>query len=219
MARPTASTISPLLYPPSPAPFTLRRLDAGCWYRIHDSAYPPAAFNDSGKGHARFSPIHQGSPGSASSSPPIPTLYASNSRRGAIAEILLHDAPFPASGYLHDFQRDRDSHLQLSAIQVPQLLLANLTATGLTGAGLEVHDLFGTEAPDYLRTQAWAHHIWANYKEAQGLLWMSRRDNTSQVIMLFGDRVAVADGGSTKHVTAYEAETMDLLVEMGAGAI
>lgn len=116
-------------------------------------------------------------------------MRGASTQRGAIAEIVLHDAPTPSTGYLHDWEHDKASALHLSEIELPALHLVNLTATGLRAAGLQVADLFGTEQPDYRRTRQWALWIWQQMPEAQGLHWMSVRDNTSAIVMLFGDRV------------------------------
>jgi hypothetical protein len=133
--------------------------------------FAPTAFNDLGLGNARFSPLVDPASGSV-----IPTLHGASTLRGAIAEIVLHDAPMSSTDYLHDWERDKASALHLSEIELPALRLVNLTATGLRAAGLQVADLFGTEQPDYPRTRQWALWIWQHLPEAQGLHWMSVRD-------------------------------------------
>lgn len=209
--------------PPPAHPFRCHaRAAAGRWHRVHlwnaaTGRFAPTAFNDSGQGNARFSPLHDPASGSV-----IPTLYAASTQRGAIAEIVLHDAPTPSTGYLHDWERDKASALHLSEIELPALHLVNLTATGLRAAGLQVADLFGTEQPDYRRTRQWALWIWQHMPEAQGLHWMSVRDNTSAVVMLFGDRVT-ADVlrpllGPTP-IARYESTVFHLLDELGAGLL
>ncbi|HSI59925.1 MAG TPA: RES family NAD+ phosphorylase [Ideonella sp.] len=179
--------------------------------------YAPAAFNDSGLGNARFSPLVNPATGAT-----IATLYAAADPRGAVAEIVLHDVPTPSTGYLHDLQRDLAGELHLSRLTLPTLQLANLTSPGLKAAGLLPHDLFASDQPDYPRTRAWALWIWQQLPEAQGLTWMSRRDNRCQVLMLFGDRVpaaALGDGGESRPIAACEDLIVELLAEMGAGII
>ncbi|MET0264688.1 MAG: RES domain-containing protein [Duganella sp.] len=119
-----------------PLPYRTRTFDAGAWYRVHafdpvSGKYGPVAFNDSGRGNARFSPLHDPDTGKV-----IPTMYAANQQRGAIAEILLHDVPAPSAGFLYDWERDRSSALHISAISLPKLKLVNLTSTGLRAAAL-----------------------------------------------------------------------------------
>lgn len=174
--------------------------------------FAPTAFNDSGQGDARFSPRLDPASGNV-----IPTLYAARTQRGAIAEIVLHDAPTPSTGYLHDWERDKASALHLSEIELPPWHLLNLTATGL-----QVTDLFGAEQPDYPRTRQWALWTWQRMPEAQGLHWMSVRDNTSAVVMLFGDRIAPAAlrpvAGPTP-IARYESTVFHLLDELDAGLL
>jgi hypothetical protein len=176
----------------------------------------PAAFNASGLGDARFSPLVD-----PVSNKPIPTIYAAKNERGAIAEVVLHDVPTPSAGYLHDLERDYRANLHLSRIRAPAVRLVNMTTMGLQAAGLKPVDLFESEKGDYPRTRKWALWIWQNMPDAQGLRWMSKRDNQCEVIMLFGDRVNqsdVVDDGSSQPLQAHEGLVIELLDEMGAGA-
>jgi hypothetical protein len=88
----------------------------------------------------------------------------------------------------------------------------------MKAAGLEVEDLFADDKWDYPRTRQWALWIWANMPEADGLFWMSRRDNRSEVIMLFGDRVrdAVVDDKDSQPIAHHEDKILELLSEMSA---
>lgn len=201
--------------PPPRHPFKLEIQKAGLWYRVHRGEYGPAQFNDTDRGDARFSPLLD--PGSGTV---IPTIYAAATVYGAIAEILFHDAPLPSTGFIYDWERDRTSSLRLSAIRLDSLRLVNLTSLGLRAAGLGVADLFGTEKPDYPRTRRWAQFIWQHCPTAQGLHWMSVRDNTCASLMLFGDRIAPSacqDAGNSLPVEAYEAQVMGVLDMLGGG--
>lgn len=208
--------------PPPRQPLRLVRSDAGSWWRVHPfdrrtGQYAPDAFNGSGLGNARFSPLIDPASGRV-----IPTLYAASAPRGAIAETVLHNVPMPSTGYLHDLEADLRSTLHLSRLHLPALDLVNLTATGLRAAGLEPHDLFAAEQIDYPRTRRWSLWIWQHLPAAQGLLWMSRRDNRHQVMMLFGDRIApgqIIDARDTRPIAACEALIIELLDELGAGLV
>jgi hypothetical protein len=211
----TAGGAGALPEPPPPHPFKLETQKAGLWYRVHRGEYGPAQFNDTDKGDARFSPLLNPATGAV-----IPTIYAAATVRGAIAEILFHDAPMPSTGFIYDWERDRTSSLHLSAIHLGSLRLVNLTSLGLRAAGLSVADLFGTEKPDYPRTRRWAQHVWQTHPTAQGLRWMSVRDNTCASLMLFGDRISPAacqDAANSQPVEAYEAEVMGVLDSLGGG--
>jgi len=195
------------------------RHKARVWYRVHPfepatGKYGPAAFNDSGLGWARFSPLIHPRTGK-----PIPTLYAGSGVKVAIAEVVLHNVPTPSTGYLHDLERDYESCLFLSRVRMPALSLVNLTATGMKAAGLTVGDLFDGDESDYARTRGWAQWIWEHMPDAQGLHWMSKRDNRAEVVVLFGDLIpeGVVDDGDSRRLEAYEQQIVDLLDEMGAG--
>ena len=214
MASPPALPV-----PPPTHPFLPLTHEARVWYRVHpfDAAtgkYGPAAFNDSGLGWARFSPLWNPTTGE-----PIATIYAGSSVNVAIMEVVLHNLPTPSTGYLHDLQRDYDAGLLLSRVRTPTLSLVNLTATGLQAAGLTISNMFDGDEPDYARTQAWAQWIWQNMPDVQGLHWMSKRDNRDEVVMLFGDRIKTGfeDDGDSRPLEAYEQDIIDLLAELGAG--
>lgn len=196
-------------YPPPPPPFVTKEHPTGVWYRVHpfdaaNGSYAPDAFNASGRGNARFSLLFD-----PASNRPIPTLYAADDPRGAISEIVLHD-----------IQRDYDQQLHLSSIRVAELDLVNMTTHGLQAAGLPPSDIFDGGMPDDPRTHEWGLHIWQRVPKAQGLRWMSRRDNSRQVIMLFGDRVddsdVVAVSGPDP-LQEHEMPVVEVLDDMGAG--
>jgi hypothetical protein len=59
----------------------------------------------------------------------------------------------------------------------------------------------------YRRTARWAAalHGWPgdeSWGPADGLCWVSRMDNAAQAVVLFGDRVVVAEGGGPDDLTA-----------------
>jgi hypothetical protein len=90
--------------PPPAKSFTLTTVDARKWHRVHPfdpatGAYAPDAYNASGRGNARFSPLRRPDNGEV-----ILTLYAADSCRGATMEVVLHDVPIPSSGYQHDLE-------------------------------------------------------------------------------------------------------------------
>lgn len=209
MASPAA------LLPPPPKPFRLLPHPAGVWYRVHPGKYAPAAFNASGLGNARFSPLVD-----PATNKTIPTIYAASDKRGAISEVVLHDVPTPSVGYQHDLEADYRNDLRLSRIGTSPLHLVNLTTWGLKASGLTPSALLEGEKDDYPRTRTWALWIWQNMPDAQGLHWMSKRDNRCEVIVLFGNRIhssEVWDDKSSQPLQDHEDLVIDLLDQMGAG--
>lgn len=215
---PVAAGATSLPSPPPDQPFRIKKQASGTWFRVHcfDPAtgkFAPDKFNDTTNGDARFSPLID-----PTTMKVIPTIYAAGAPRGAIAEIVLHNVPTPSTGHLHDWERDKASTLHLSEIRLGDMELANLTATGLQAAGLNVGDLFGRETPDYPRTREWALYIYQHMPKAQGLRWMSVRDNPCPVLMLFEDRLRkgfIKDAKNSLPIANYEAVVFELLEELG----
>lgn len=115
-----ASTLA-LPVPPPQHPFLPSTHNARVWCRVYpfDAAagkYVPAAFNHSGLGWARFSPLWSQTTGE-----PIATIYACSSVNAATRDVLLLNVPTPSTGYLHDLQRDYAAGLVLSRARTPTL--------------------------------------------------------------------------------------------------
>lgn len=176
-------------WPPPQGLPTLRTIEAGVWWRVHrlsaaTGRHAPQTFNDSGLGNARFSPLH-------SAAGLTPTLYAAATLHGALMETVLHDVPYPSQGHIHDLERDLQSDLHASQIELTAALqLVDLSKIGLQRLGLRVSELLESDADDYPRTCGWAQWLHAALPQAQGLYWMSSRHPEGAAMMLFGGRVA-----------------------------
>lgn len=213
-----SSATAPLPWPSPRHQFRIETVAAATWHRVHtyDAAsgqFAGNAFNTSGRGNGRFSPMLAGD-----SLPFVPTLYAAASLEGAIAEVALHDIPTPSLGHIFDWSAAKSGNLHVSAIQLDEVKLVDLRVQGLQRAGLQRREMIDTNPDDYPRTRAWARHLWQSYPEAQGLLWMSRRDETTAAIMLFGDRVpptAVGQARQPQHIRDFEREVMRILDRLG----
>ena len=166
-------------------------MQPGTWWRVHrlsprTGQFASQAFNTTGRGHARFSPLRVGRR-------VVPTLYAAHTLEGALMETVLHDVPFPSEGHIHDLQRDLQSDLHASQITLTTpLQLVDLSKLGLQRMGLRVSQLFENDACDCARTQTWARWLHSTLPQAQGLVWMCARQPECAGLMLFGDRVAAA---------------------------
>ena len=155
-------------------------------YRVHPNLYSPTGgvirFNDSDCGNARFSPIRDGA------GKIVPTLYAGTTLNCAFMESVFHDVPIGAGPTTID-----PTHLDLlvcSEVEtLKELLLIDLTSTGLRHFGLKNTDLIDTDADTYSLTRAWAEALYERNPDAQGLFWTSRMQNRAQSFMLFGPRV------------------------------
>ena len=214
--------------PPAPHPPRTVEVAPQDWWRVHpfDAAsgrYASTAFNDNAKADARFSPLLPGtSTGALVSSTIVSSIYAAATLEGALMESVLHDAPFPSAGYQHNFKRDRAGRHHVSRIRNTRpLRLVDLTSLGLSAMGLKPSDLFENNKPDYPRTRRWAAWLREVCPDAQGFVWMSRRNNQSAAIVLFEDHVAagvLAEQVGPMHVSAFEATTLTLLERLGGSA-
>ena len=207
--------------PPAKAVPRTRVIPARDWWRVHtfDPAtgkYGPAAFNDSPKANARFSPLLD------AAGAVIPSIYAADSLEGALMESVLHNVPFPSTGYQHDFKIDRLGAYHVSQISTTApLTVVDLTTPGLQAIGLLPSDLFESNKLDYPRTQTWATWFRLQCPAAHGLYWISRRYNEAAVIVLFEDRVPsgrLTSATAPRHVRQFELTTLELVERLGGSA-
>jgi hypothetical protein len=211
-----------LPFPPPAQPFRIKRRPAATWFRIHpfdaqSGRYAGDAFNDSARGNARFSPLHDPITGQV-----IPTIYLAATEHAAISEVLFHDIPTPSTGYVYDLERHLSSNLHLSQLQVADLRLADLHVQGLQAAGLAQWELFAGGDTDYARTRQWGLYIWQSLPQAQGLVWTSRRDDEAAVMMVFADRVGAGDlraVGPPSPIRQHQRTVLEVLDRLGCGII
>jgi hypothetical protein len=152
-------------------------------WRVHEDQFAADAFNDSGKGDARFSPLFHAVGGK-----PIPVMYLADTRDGALAETVLHDCPTPPANWVLDFGKLRDKGLVLSPLKLtakPRLI--NLTVKGLKRLGLTRAEVI--DSGDYARTRELATWLYHTFPQAQGFRWVSRQDDEASSLLLFGDRL------------------------------
>lgn len=155
-------------------------------HRIHLDLHHAAEFNPGAKGNARFSPIKDAAGAS------VPTLYGGVTFECAAMETVFHDVPFAAGLKTYDKAKLIG---QVSSKVIPKrdLLLADLSSTALRKLGVQRGQLIDTEKDRYSQTRAWAEAIHAQCADIDGLCWVSRQDDRSRAVVLFGDRVRSAD--------------------------
>ena len=150
-------------------------------------------------------------------------MYAAATLDAALMEVVLHGVPYPSEGHIHDLDRDLNSPLHASEIEIVQALrLVDLTKIGLQRMDVTPSAMFETNADDYPRTRRWA--TWLRHTtEAQGLIWMSVRQPEQKAVVLFGDRIDDAAvhtvTGSTRPLAdpSVRAELLGLLDRLGCG--
>lgn len=145
--------------------------------RVHNVKFGATEFNP-GFGEGRFHPLNDS----------VATLYGSNTVDGALSETVFHDVP--VSGTLKSIRQSKLVPMLATTIWPRRdLTLIQLRGFGLKKLGVTRAQLIDSDADQYGATRQWAsalHHS----STADGLIWMSRQHDTSEAIVLFGDRVA-----------------------------
>lgn len=107
-------------------------------------------------------------------------------------ETAFHDVPFVAGLKTFDKQK-LAGHVYSQVTPQRDLELVDLSVTALKRLGIQRRQLIDTEKDEYPNTRSWAEAIHAARPHADGLCWVSRQDDRSLAIVVFGDRVATAD--------------------------
>jgi hypothetical protein len=153
--------------------------------RCHDSRFGATEFNP-GFGRGRFHPFPDAD-GLA-----VPTLYGAGNLDGSLSESVFHNVPVRGSGKA--ILRSALRPMMVSTIAARRdLALIQLHGHGLSRLGLSRPELIDAEARHYTQTAAWAAALHACLESADGLVWVSRRFDTSFALVLFGDRVFRGD--------------------------
>jgi hypothetical protein len=154
-------------------------------HRIHQDRFRGDEFNPGPNGNARFSPICDAKGNS------IPTIYGGETFDCAAMESVFHDVPF-APGLKTVAKRKLRGHHYSQVLSKTDLVLVDLSTTALRNLGIKRGELIETEKDIYPQTRKWAEAIHAQCPDAHGLCWVSRQDDRSLAIVLFGDRIGKA---------------------------
>ena len=153
-------------------------------WRVHPDDFTATQFNPNDKpemSEGRFHPF-QDSQGRW-----VATLYASDSVDGALSETIFHDL---LGGGQSILLPSRYEERTLSRIRTTETFtLANLQGHGLHRLGIKRGHLLEAPPFQYDKTVAWAKAIHNCHRSIQGMVWTSRQLDTSQSIILFGDRI------------------------------
>jgi RES domain len=153
--------------------------------RCHDSRFGATEFNP-GFGRGRFHPFRD------SRDAVVPSLYGASTLDGALSESIFHNVPARGSGKA--IRRSVLKPMQVSTIAARRdLKLVQLHGHGLSRLGITRAELIDAEARQYSRTAAWAEALYTRVEKADGLVWVSRKHETSFALVLFGDRADRSD--------------------------
>lgn len=106
-------------------------------------------------------------------------------------ETVFHDVPF-VPGLKSLAKRKLKAHHYSPVLFPSDLVLADLSNTALRNLGIKRGALIDCEKDVYPLTRKWAEAIHAQCPDIQGLCWVSRQDDRSLAIVLFGDRIGKA---------------------------
>lgn len=160
------------------------RLERGLWWRVYSSARGPGAFNASGGGNARFSPI------SDASGSTIPTMYLGATPAVALMETVLHDCPSPSSGYILTLPNAKEESRRMACLAILEpVVLADFSAIGLRRIGLSKADVVDSGKSAYPDSRDIAKQVYQSRQDIQGIQWTSRQDDRSSALVLFGSRI------------------------------
>lgn len=177
--------------------------------RIHASAFRATRFNPCRGDPTRFAPIWVGEDC-------VPTLYGADTLRAALAETVLHDLdvadPFASIPEWKLTDRSLSMVLPTRPLKLIQLYRLEL---GKMGRDHAAHFAFDRGA--YTLCQGLAAELYQMHLDADGLIWMSVRDDTRRACLLFEDRAGAALTKMSEEPLARKGPAMDtVLTELAA---
>ncbi len=150
--------------------------------RCHHVRFGATEFNPGPGPSGRFHPFTDGE------GKRVPTLYAADDLEGALSETVFHSVPVRGP-----HKRVAKLALQPMVASVlacdRDLTLVKLYGPGLSRLGISRAELIETLPEEYGRTAAWAQALHASDGSIDGLIWVSRQNDATQALVLFGDRV------------------------------
>lgn len=171
-----------MVTPAPPDPFASQEFplpSGSVIYRVASNSRPADAFNPGEGGRTRWAFF---------GTPKVPALYAAQGEVAAVCETLLHDVPQDGGLLLPSQYRNR---IAARFITRRALTLACFMGTGLRALKVDARDLTESDPTTYGDTVRWAAA--AHTAGFDGVVWMSKRCNTDQAYVFFGDRVDPAD--------------------------
>ena len=162
--------------------------------RCFDAAWGSRQFYAGDQAHrGRFHPLRP-----VGRATDLPVLYAADSQIGALSETVCHDVPVrgvkvvPYAKLWHRLIVDLEP--------VRELRLVDLRTLGLRRLGVSRVELIESDPRSYADTAAWARALHDHPIAVDGLLWVSRQHDSSEAVVLFGDRV---DSGELRLVPGH----------------
>lgn len=133
---------------------------------IHDTAFAPDSFNPGVDATGRVRKPTRFAPIRNARGRVVPYLYGGSTLDCAIFETVFHDVPIDAPDKFVD-----------------------LTSEGLHRLKIPKQELIESPSRDYPDTALWAQALHHQFRDVDGLLWMSRQRDRDHALVLFGDRL------------------------------
>jgi hypothetical protein len=175
--------------------------------RCHDVRFGATEFNP-GLGAGRFHPFDDLKSGKT-----VPVLYAADDFDGALSETVFHNVAVRGP-------KKKVGRFMLEAMVVSTLAcerdlsLAQLYGYGLNRLGVTRLELIESGSGEYPWTAAWAQALHACDETIDGLIWVSRQNDGSRAVVLFGDRVPRSELRIARHpMTLYISPGFDEVQE------
>lgn len=152
-------------------------------WRVHHSRFKSTAFNPNPTnrffGGGRFD---------STLDDVYPFLYAASGTDSAICETVLRDLSVDHEGKA-PLPHDTIAGKRLSCIETKfDLKLVSLVSRADLSAVAQDDWLVHSDSRNYAHTRYWGHWIRKQVIDAQGFVWLSKRELTETVLILFGDR-------------------------------
>ncbi|MHB1201321.1 MAG: RES family NAD+ phosphorylase [Polaromonas sp.] len=202
-----------------PSNVAVKSMSRSLWWRVHAEHFGTIGYNGSDIGNARFSPIRDVNDAI------IPTLYAGTSPSVALMETVLHDAPWPSSGYILTLPAPENELRRMSClVNMQTLQLADFSALGLRRLGLKKSKVIESDKTHYPFCRKVAEWVYKTRPDLHGIVWPSRQDDRGLAMVLFEPRLIATslrvwhDGENIAGGYALEV-LVELLDVLGAGMI
>ena len=122
----------------------------------------------------------------------VPTLYAAENLEGALSETVFHSVPI--RGPYKTVRRVALKPQVVSTLACQRSLrLVQLFGFGLRRLGISRSNFIETSKRQFSRTAAWAQALHDCDERIDGLVWVSRPNDGTRSLVLFGDRVSNSD--------------------------
>lgn len=160
------------------------------WWRITGAGNDPVAFRDTGAIDKRAVPVTHGLEGRFDcQAGEYGYLYVGATKKSTIAEAFLRGPVVsnPSVRFLRRATLDGRVLCRIGFnIELPLVDLCGAAALGRIGQDAW---LSACDEEDYPLTQEWATAVRRWAPDAAGLVWMSKRDNEHEAVVLFSDGV------------------------------